>query len=138
MIQQNPLQFASIVIFYKKLLMLHSANKFLLSNSAKFYPIQNHVQDNFRSVTYKSQGIHFTKQDGTYKPVNINFTHFIEFDDAFETANIKTDIQFSYIMAQSSQNIENLSDQASLVHKSGLSLFLRIKLMQFSYKFDTI
>ena len=112
-----------------------------MSNSAKFYPTQEQFQDNFRSVTYKSQGIHFTKQDGGYKPVNINFTHFIEFDDNFETASIRTDIKFSYIMAQSAQSqaIERASDQASLVHNSGF--FLKVYSLtdlRFSDKFDAI
>jgi len=119
---QDPLQFPQVLILFKKLLLLSASNKFLLSNSAKFYPERGSNADNFKAVTYQSYGIHFTRQDSSYKPVKIIFSHRIEFDEIFEIASVRTDIQFSLLDSQT-------SDQASLVHKS--SRIQRILLLNF-------
>jgi len=131
---QDPLQFPQVLILYKKLLLLNASNKFLTANSAKFYPERGKNEDNFQAVTYQSYGIHFTRQDSSYRPVKIIFSHRIEFDQLFEVASVRTDVQFSFLDAQT-------SDQASLVHKLSLKIadcffliFTAISLIPFDLK----
>lgn len=129
---RDPLHFPQVLILYKKLLLLSALNKFLFANSAKFYPERGKNEDNFKAVTYQSYGIHFTRQDTSYRPVKIIFSHRLEFDQTFETASVRTDVQFSFFDSQA-------SDQASLVHKSSRKENFDWNLKRvIRYKFDSI
>ncbi len=112
MLESDPLQLSQVIILFKKLLFLSTANKFLITNHAKFYPEIGGNEDNFRAVTYVSYGTHWTRQENSYGPIKITFAHRIAFDDSFETANIRTNVQFSLPDPAATQA------SASLVHIS--------------------